>query len=49
MGPAAGLDDLEAVAGQLRAAGVEVDVDVDTGGVVPTAVQSAGYASSRRR
>ncbi|HWT91973.1 MAG TPA: histidine kinase dimerization/phosphoacceptor domain-containing protein, partial [Solirubrobacteraceae bacterium] len=29
-GPAAGLDDLERAAGQLRAAGVEVVVDVDT-------------------
>jgi signal transduction histidine kinase len=43
IGPAAGLDDLEAVADRLRAAGVEVSVDVDTVGVVPTPVQSAGY------
>ena len=37
VGPAAGLDDLEAVADRLRAAGVEVVVDVDTVGAVPTA------------
>jgi signal transduction histidine kinase len=43
VGPAAGLDDLEAVAGQLRAAGVEVTVDVDTVGPVPTPVHSASY------
>jgi signal transduction histidine kinase len=43
VGPAAGLDDLEAVAGQLRAAGVEVVVDVDTVGMVSTTVHSAGY------
>jgi signal transduction histidine kinase len=43
VGPAAGLDDLEAVAGRLRAAGVEVTVDVDTIDVVPTPVQSASY------
>ncbi len=43
VGPAAGLDDLDAVAGQLRTAGVEVIVDVDTVGVVPTPVHSAGY------
>jgi signal transduction histidine kinase len=43
VGPSAGLDDLEAVAGQLRAAGVEVAVDVDTVGPVPTPVHSAGY------
>ena len=42
-GPAAGLDDLEGVAGRLRAAGVEVVVDVDTVGAVPTPVHSAGY------
>ncbi len=42
-GPAAGLDDLEAVAGQLRAAGVEVTIDVDTVGVVPMPVGSACY------
>ena len=41
--PAAGLDDLEAVAGRLRAAGIEVIVDVDTVGAVPTPVHSAGY------
>jgi signal transduction histidine kinase len=38
VGPASGLDDLDAVAGQLRAAGVEVTVDVDTVRVVPTPV-----------
>jgi signal transduction histidine kinase len=43
VGPAAGLDDLDAVAGQLRAAGVEVTVDVDTVGSVPTPVHSASY------
>jgi signal transduction histidine kinase len=43
IGPAAGLDDLEAVAGRLRAAGVEVVVDVDSVGVVPTPVHSASY------
>jgi signal transduction histidine kinase len=43
VGPAAGLEDLDAVAGQLRAAGVEVTVDVDTVGPVPTAVHSASY------
>jgi signal transduction histidine kinase len=43
VGPASGLDDLDAVAGQLRAAGVEVTVDVDTVGTVPTPVQSAAY------
>jgi signal transduction histidine kinase len=43
IGPAAGLDELDAVAGRLRAAGVEVTVDVDTVGVVPTPVGSACY------
>jgi signal transduction histidine kinase len=43
VGPAAGLGDLEAVADQLRAAGVEVAVDVDTVGTVPTPVHSASY------
>jgi signal transduction histidine kinase len=42
-GPSAGLDELDAVAGGLRAAGVEVVVDVDTVGAVPTPVHSAGY------
>src|SRR5918992_5033932 len=42
-GPAAGLDDLDAVAGQLRAAGMDVTVDVDTVGGVPTPVASACY------
>ena len=42
VGPAAGLDDLEAVAGRLRAAGVEVTVDVDAG-AMPTPVHSASY------
>jgi signal transduction histidine kinase len=43
VGPSSGLDDLEAVASQLRAAGVEVSVDVDTVGPVPAPVQSASY------
>jgi signal transduction histidine kinase len=43
VGPAAGLDDLDAVADQLRATGVEVTVDVDAVGMVPTPVHSAGY------
>ena len=43
VGPAAGLEDLEAVASRLRAAGVDVSVDVDTVGAVPTAVHSASY------
>jgi signal transduction histidine kinase len=42
VGPAAGLDDLDAVADQLRAAGVDVTVDVDADGV-PTPVHSASY------
>ncbi len=43
VGPAAGLGDLDAVAEQLRATGVEVRVDVDAVGMVPTPVHSAGY------
>lgn len=43
VGPAAGLDDLEGVAEQLRAAGVEVTLDIDTVGPVPSAVHSASY------
>ncbi len=43
VGPAAGLDDLDAVAEQLRAAGVDVAVDVDTVAAVPTPVHSASY------
>ena len=43
VGPAAGLENLDAVAGQLRAAGVEVSVDVDTVGAVPTPVGAACY------
>jgi signal transduction histidine kinase len=43
VGPAAGLDDLDAVAGRLRAMGIEVTVDVDNVGVVPTPVGSACY------
>jgi signal transduction histidine kinase len=43
VGPAGGLDELETVADQLRSAGVEVTIDVDTVGAVPTPVQSAGY------
>src|SRR3954470_4428163 len=42
-GPSAGLDDLDAIAGQLRAAGVEVVVDVDTIGSVPAPVHAASY------
>ena len=43
VGPAAGLDDLEGIAEQLRAAGVEVEIDVDTAGTVPAPVHSASY------
>jgi signal transduction histidine kinase len=43
VGPSAGLDDLDAVAGQLRAAGVEVVVDVDTVRSVPAPVHAASY------
>jgi signal transduction histidine kinase len=43
VGPSAGLGDLDAVADQLRAAGVEVVVDVDTVTPVPTPVHSASY------
>ena len=39
VGPAAGLDDLDAVAAQLRAAGVDVTVDVDGASGVPTPVR----------
>ena len=42
-GPAAGLDDLDDVAGRLRATGVAVTVDVDTVGAVPAPVHAAGY------
>jgi signal transduction histidine kinase len=42
-GPAAGLDHLEAVAGRLRAAGIDVVLDIDTVGAVPTPVHTAGY------
>ncbi len=42
VGPAAGLDDLDDMAGQLRAAGVDVTVDVDTI-AVPTPVGAASY------
>src|SRR3954452_20390998 len=42
-GPSAGLDDLDAVAGQLRAAGVEVVVDVETVHSVPAPVHAASY------
>jgi signal transduction histidine kinase len=41
--PAGGLDDLEGVAAQLRAAGVDVTIDVAAAGSIPTAVQSASY------
>jgi signal transduction histidine kinase len=43
VGPAAGLEDLDAVAGQLRAAGIEVTVDVEGVEWVPTPVGSASY------
>jgi signal transduction histidine kinase len=43
VGPAAGLEDLEGVAAQLRAAGVDVTVDVAAVGPVPTPVHSASY------
>jgi signal transduction histidine kinase len=43
VGPAAGLDDLESVAEQLRATGVEVAIDVDTVGAVPAPVHAASY------
>lgn len=43
VGPAAGLEDLDAIAGQLRAAGIEVTVDVDTVRAVPTPVGAACY------
>ena len=42
IGPAAGLDDLDDVASQLRAAGIEVTVDVPTI-AVPTPVGAASY------
>jgi signal transduction histidine kinase len=41
--PAAGLEDLDAVAGRLRAAGVEVTLDVETDRAVPTPVHAASY------
>jgi signal transduction histidine kinase len=41
--PATGLDDLEGLAERLRATGVEVAIDVDTVGSVPTAVHAASY------
>jgi signal transduction histidine kinase len=41
--PAAGLEDLDDVAGQLRAAGVAVSLDVDTDRAVPTPVHAASY------
>jgi signal transduction histidine kinase len=43
VGPAVGLDDLDAVADRLRATGVDVTVDVDMAGAVPTPVLSACY------
>ena len=43
VGPASGLEDLESMAGQLRAAGVEVTVDVADAGAVPAPVQATGY------
>ena len=43
LGPAAGLDDLEQLAVGLRAAGVEIDIDVDDAAELPAAVQSTAY------
>ncbi len=43
VGPAAGLQDLEALAGGLRSAGVDVRLDVEALGPVPAPVQAAGY------
>ncbi len=43
VGPAAGLEDLDALAEQLRSTGVEVVVDVDTVAPVPLPVHSASY------
>lgn len=43
VGPATGLDDLDDVAAQLRAAGVAVTVDVDKVGAIPSPVHSASY------
>jgi signal transduction histidine kinase len=43
VGPAAGLGDLEELTGGLRAAGVQVDLDVEAPGPVPAAVHAAGY------
>ena len=43
VGPSAGLRDLDGVADQLRAAGVEVVVDVDTVAAVPAPVGTASY------
>ena len=42
-GPAAGLGDLEGVAAQLRAAGIDVTLDVAAAGSVPTPVHAASY------
>ncbi|MET0601263.1 MAG: sensor histidine kinase [Baekduia sp.] len=43
VGPTAGLDDLDGVADQLRAAGVHVVIDVDHVAPLPTPVHAAGY------
>ena len=43
LGPAAGLGDLDELAAGLRAAGVEVELDVDDVTGLPGAVQAAGY------
>lgn len=43
VGPTAGLEDLDTVAAQLRAAGVEVTIDVAGAELVPTPVGSASY------
>lgn len=43
LGPAAGLGDLAPLVERLRAAGVEVELEVEGVGDVPAAVQGAGY------
>jgi signal transduction histidine kinase len=43
LGPPAGLDDIGELTGGLRAAGVDVEVDVEAADGLPAAVQSAGY------
>ena len=43
LGPSSGLGDLDELAGALRAAGVDVRLDVGELGPVPAAVHAAGY------